>query len=93
MGKVTIHMKHYEQITRIQDEAKQVDLLQKTVSEGWTVQRLKQQVDAVLGDAKPKPISKPEACQPVTCQACKCSLILVHAEDGTHKLLLSQRRV
>jgi len=88
-----VGIRHLKQISRVADEGLQAKLLLETVHGDWTAQKLKQQVDAVLGVVKPKPISKPEARQPVACQACKCSLILVHAEDGTHKLLLSQRRV
>lgn len=86
-------LKHLEQLCRVQDEERQAHLLGRVIAEGWTVAKLRQQVDLELGIVKPKPAAKPEACQTVTCQTCRASLILVHVEDGTHKILVKQRKV
>jgi len=106
-GKTASFLKisHLEQVSRLDSDDKQAELLSYTIHEGWTVQRLKKAVDQELGIVKPAPVvaragSEPaatepspvEATQTIICQQCKASLLLIHGEDGTHRLLLKQRK-
>jgi len=106
-GKTASFLKisHLEQVSRLDSDDKQAELLSYTIREGWTVQKLKKAVDQELGIVKPAPVagslgsepattepSPAETIQTVVCQTCKASLLLIHNQDGTHKLLLKQRK-
>jgi ParB/RepB/Spo0J family partition protein len=139
-----LQINHLLEVSRLEDDDKQAELLSYTIHEGWTTQKLKHEVDVALGLAKPSADkvqhcnicdsseeefktfkmcgicsaeflvwfqerkeemthreglepgatepSHAEAIQTVTCQQCKASLMLIHNEDGTHKLLLKGRK-
>jgi ParB family chromosome partitioning protein len=55
LGERRIGLKHLEQLARIDDEGLQASLGEKAAREGWTVQKLKSEVDKALGVEKPKP--------------------------------------
>lgn len=76
---------HLEQICRIEDEDKQAELLQKTVHRGWTVRKLKREVNKKLGVAMapPKPIDTGLI---ITCPECNEAYTFIHVEPGNHKL-------
>jgi ParB-like chromosome segregation protein Spo0J len=143
-----LKISHLEQVSRLEDDDKQAELLSYTILEGWTAQKLKHEVDVALGIVKPsadkvlhcgvcdstlpsgdfetfkvcgmcsaefltwlqerkenlqnsadlslqKSIepSPAEATQQIMCQTCRVSLLLVHNADGTHKILVKQRKV
>jgi ParB family chromosome partitioning protein len=62
-----VGLRHMQELLRLNTmPEKQVELAQKTVHEGWTVQKLKSEVDKALGVEKPKPKPKPSW----TCSLC-----------------------
>jgi len=135
-----LKLNHLLEVSRLENDDKQAELLSKTIYEGWTTQKLKHEVDVALGIVKPsadkvlhcnvcdspteefetfkacgmcsaefqiwlqerrekseqpqepQPVSKPEASQVATCQQCRVSLLLIHNDDGSHKLLVKQRK-
>jgi ParB family chromosome partitioning protein len=76
---------HLEQISRIEDEDKQAELLEKTATRGWTVQKLEQEVDRELGLKlePPKPIDTGLV---IACPECRETYTLIHVEEGSHRL-------
>jgi ParB-like chromosome segregation protein Spo0J len=54
LGEQKIGLKHLEELARIEDENLQASLGEKVAREGWTVQRLKREVDEILGIRRPK---------------------------------------
>jgi len=94
-------LRHALELSRLNDKPEvQLDLAEKFLQKPMTTRKLKQAVDQELGDVKPKPIEvsaplmevKPEAYRAIVCQQCRVSLLLVHNNDGSHKLLVKQRK-
>ena len=48
-----LKISHLEQVSRLEDDDKQAELLSYTIHEGWTAQKLKHEVDVALGIVKP----------------------------------------
>lgn len=41
---------------------------------------------------EPETPSKPEGLQPIVCQSCRAGLLVIHQSDGTHRILLRERK-
>jgi ParB family chromosome partitioning protein len=87
-GETKFGVRHGLEILRLkEDPAKQQELVEKTLHEGWTVQKLKREVDAVI-DPKPRkpPRENIDLGFVFDCKYCNERYKIIHIRQGEHRL-------